>query len=129
MMQHQEALDEDGEPVASAPDRVTQGPGSGGGAGGGRGAGSGGGSGDGRGGRGAGSGGGSGDGRGAGSIPERTVEYAREVRGELQKVAWPGRSEVVNYTLVVLVAVVLLTLFVFAVDYGSLKAIIDLFQK
>ena len=114
MMQHQEALDEDGEPVASAPDRVTQGPGSGGGAGGGRGAGS---------------GGGSGDGRGAGSIPERTVEYAREVRGELQKVAWPGRSEVVNYTLVVLVAVVLLTLFVFAVDYGSLKAIIDLFQK
>jgi preprotein translocase subunit SecE len=62
-------------------------------------------------------------------LPERTGEYLREVRGELQKVAWPGRTEVVNYTIVVLVAVVLLTLFVFGVDIGVAKAVIQLFPK
>ncbi len=39
---------------------------------------------------------------------ERTspVEFLREVRGELRKVAWPTRSEVVNYSIIVLIAVV-----------------------
>jgi preprotein translocase subunit SecE len=63
------------------------------------------------------------------ALPKRTAEYVREVRSELQKVAWPGRSEVANYTIVVLVAVVLLTLFVFGLDYGIAKGIIDLFNK
>ncbi len=62
-------------------------------------------------------------------LPERATEYLREVRGELQKVAWPGRSEVVNYTIVVLVAVVILTLFVFGLDYFIAKAILELFKK
>ncbi|MHB1987549.1 MAG: preprotein translocase subunit SecE [Acidimicrobiales bacterium] len=61
-------------------------------------------------------------------IPERTVEYVREVRSELQKVAWPGRSEVANYTVVVLITVVLLTLFVFGLDYAFAKGIIYLFR-
>jgi preprotein translocase subunit SecE len=51
------------------------------------------------------------------------------VRSELQKVAWPSRSEVANYTVVVFVTLVLLTSLVFALDFGFAKAIIYLFQK
>ncbi len=46
-----------------------------------------------------------------------------------QKVAWPGRTEVANYTVVVLVTVVLLTLFVFFLDYAFAKGVIYLFRK
>jgi preprotein translocase subunit SecE len=50
------------------------------------------------------------------------VEYVKEVRGELRKVAWPTRPEVINYTIVVLVTVLLLTMFVFVLDlvFGEL---------
>jgi preprotein translocase subunit SecE len=44
-------------------------------------------------------------------------EFLREVRQELKKVAWPGRREVVAYTLVVLVATTVLTAIVFGLDY------------
>lgn len=45
------------------------------------------------------------------------VQFVREVRGELRKVAWPTRPEVVNYSIVVLVTVVALTLLIFAIDF------------
>ena len=40
---------------------------------------------------------------------ERTSpgQFLREVRGELRKVAWPTKSEVINYSIIVLIAVVL----------------------
>ena len=52
----------------------------------------------------------------------RGVGFLREVRGELRRVHWPSRSEVASYSLVVLVAVTLLTALVFAFDqaFGSL---------
>ena len=37
------------------------------------------------------------------------LQFLREVRGELRKVAWPTRSEVINYSIIVLVAVIILT--------------------
>ena len=46
------------------------------------------------------------------------LQFGREVRSELRKVAWPTRAEVVNYSIIVLVAVVLLTAYVAALDYG-----------
>ncbi len=61
-------------------------------------------------------------------IAARSVEYMREVRSELQRVAWPGRSEVANYTVVVFLAVVLLTAFIYGLDYGFAKGIIYLFR-
>jgi preprotein translocase subunit SecE len=64
-----------------------------------------------------------------GSLPERSIEYLREVRIELQKVAWPGRTEVANYTVVVFVTVVLLTALVFGLDFAFAKGIIYLFRK
>jgi preprotein translocase subunit SecE len=44
------------------------------------------------------------------------IQFLREVRAELRKVAWPSRSEVINYSIVVLVTVVLLTALIFVLD-------------
>jgi preprotein translocase subunit SecE len=55
-------------------------------------------------------------------------EYARQVRAELRKVAWPTRAEVVNYSIVVLMALILLTAIIFALDYMFAEGVIFLFQ-
>ncbi|SDW89305.1 protein translocase subunit secE/sec61 gamma [Marininema mesophilum] len=47
---------------------------------------------------------------------------------ELKKVRWPNRKEMVNYTTVVLVTVVLVTLYVFVIDMG-LASLFDVIQK
>ena len=62
---------------------------------------------------------------------ERTKpgEFAREVRGELRKVAWPTREEVIRFSLIVLVTVVLLTIFVNIIDYLSSEGILLLFEN
>ena len=62
---------------------------------------------------------------------ERTgfVQFFREVRDELRKVAWPTRSETINYSIIVLVAVVLLTSLIFAVDWLFSRAVLDLFKS
>ena len=62
---------------------------------------------------------------------ERTTpaQFLREVRGELRKVAWPSRPEVVNYSIIVLVAVVLLTAYVAALDYGFGDLLLKLFER
>lgn len=50
---------------------------------------------------------------------ERTkpTDFVREVRAELRKVAWPTRDEVLRYSLIVFIALVVFTLFVFGLDY------------
>ena len=45
------------------------------------------------------------------------LQFIREVRGELRKVVWPTRSEVINYSIIVLVALIILTAFVAAQDW------------
>jgi preprotein translocase subunit SecE len=62
---------------------------------------------------------------------ERTTpaQFVREVRGELRKVAWPTRPEVINYSIIVFVAVVILTAFVAALDYGFGEVLLKLFER
>ena len=60
-------------------------------------------------------------------LPARIVEFAREVRNELAKVAWPNRPEVVKYTLVVFVTLVFMVGLVFGLDYGFAKGVLFLF--
>jgi preprotein translocase subunit SecE len=48
-------------------------------------------------------------------------QYLREVRGELKKVAWPTRSEVINSSIIVIIGVVVMATIIFGFDYGSLK--------
>lgn len=70
--------------------------------------------------------------RPAAAVPtkERTspAQFVGEVRAELRKVAWPTRPEVVNSTIVVLIAVVILTALVFGFDYVSAKAVLFLYE-
>jgi preprotein translocase subunit SecE len=49
--------------------------------------------------------------------------YLREVQGELRKVAWPTRSEVVNASIVVIVGIVVMSAIIFGFDYSSLKIV------
>ena len=56
------------------------------------------------------------------------AEFARQVRGELRKVAWPTRGEVINYSIVVLMALLVLTAIIFGLDYVFAKGVIFLFK-
>jgi preprotein translocase subunit SecE len=63
------------------------------------------------------------------TAPERrkrigVSQFLKEVRGELKKVAWPSRQEVVAYAIVVLVTVTVLTAVVFGMDLGFTKGIL-----
>jgi len=89
------------------------------------------------GGRGGGVGGrGRGDGAGGpGRVPatkerrlKRWLRFLREVRQELKKVAWPTRSEVATYTVVVLISVTFVTLLVFGLDYVFGEGAFSLFS-
>jgi preprotein translocase subunit SecE len=62
---------------------------------------------------------------------ERTspAQFLREVRGEMRKVAWPSRSEVVNYSIIVLFTVVILTTYIALLDFGFGEAIFRLFER
>jgi preprotein translocase subunit SecE len=62
---------------------------------------------------------------------ERTspAQFLREVRAEMRKVAWPSRSEVVNYSIIVLIAVVILTAYIAGLDFAFGEAIFKLFER
>ena len=65
-------------------------------------------------------------------VPERKKrvgpgQFFREIRQELKKVAWPSRRELFSYTLVVLMTVVILTSFVFALDFVISRGVLAVF--
>jgi preprotein translocase subunit SecE len=55
-------------------------------------------------------------------------QYLREVVAELRKVTWPTRREVINSTIVVLIAIVFMTALIFGYDYASSKFVLFLFD-
>ncbi len=46
-------------------------------------------------------------------------QYLNEVQGEMKKVVWPTKPEVVNSTIIVLVAVVFMGALIFGFDWSS----------
>ncbi len=50
---------------------------------------------------------------------ERTSpgQFAKEVRSELRKVAWPSRTETINYSVIVIVTVAVFTAMIFGLDW------------
>ena len=44
-------------------------------------------------------------------------QFVREVRGELRKVAWPTRDEVVKYSIIVFITIVVMTTMIAMLDY------------
>jgi preprotein translocase subunit SecE len=59
----------------------------------------------------------------------RWITFLREARDELAKVVWPGRREVVTYSIVVIVTVLVLGLFVFGLDVLFSRVVVDLFDE
>ncbi|HEC63396.1 MAG TPA: preprotein translocase subunit SecE [Candidatus Acetothermia bacterium] len=47
---------------------------------------------------------------------ERIRRYLASVRGEVQRVSWPSRREVITFTVLILLMVVVLGLYLFVVD-------------
>jgi preprotein translocase subunit SecE len=56
-------------------------------------------------------------------------QFLKEVRGELRKVAWPTRAEVINYSIIVLIAVLVMMAFIALVDYGVAEFVLTLFDE
>lgn len=56
------------------------------------------------------------------------TQFLREVRLELRRVNWPSRREVASYSLVVLVAVTLLTTYVALLDQAFGQLVLWMFQ-
>ena len=59
----------------------------------------------------------------------RLVTYVRQVVAELRKVIWPTRKELVTYTSVVLVFVVIMVSVVAVFDLAFTKAVLAVFGK
>ena len=51
-------------------------------------------------------------------------QFVKEVRGELARVAWPNRQEVVTYTVVVLVSVIFFMTVIGLMDYAFTKLVV-----
>ncbi|RLC33215.1 MAG: preprotein translocase subunit SecE [Deltaproteobacteria bacterium] len=49
---------------------------------------------------------------------DRAVQFLREVKVELKKVAWPSRKQTIGSTVVVIVLVIIISFFLGAVDIG-----------
>lgn len=54
-------------------------------------------------------------------------EFIKEVIAELKKVAWPTREEVIAYSTVVLVSVIVIAAVIFVMDFVFGKAVLALF--
>jgi preprotein translocase subunit SecE len=61
--------------------------------------------------------------------PDRTtpVQFVTEVRDELRKVVWPTRKELVTYTTVALVFIMIMVGLVTGLDYGFTRLVFALF--
>ena len=56
------------------------------------------------------------------------VQYVREVNTELRRVNWPSRQEVINYSLVTLVALLFFTVLIAGFDFVFGEGIIQILK-
>ena len=59
---------------------------------------------------------------------ERITNYLKGVRSEVDRVSWPTRSEVISFTVLILVLVVVLTIYIWGVD-TVIQAVIRFFVQ
>ena len=69
---------------------------------------------------------------GAGGAPKRATRttpalFFRQMVGELRKVIWPTRKELVTYTVVCMAFVIFMIAIVTSLDYGFTKLMFQLF--
>jgi preprotein translocase subunit SecE len=65
--------------------------------------------------------------RPAGARGGRPTRFVRESVSELRKVLWPSRNELVTYSIVVIVFVVIMVAIVAGLDVGFAKLVLLLF--
>lgn len=65
----------------------------------------------------------------AGRKRTKPVAFLKEVRGELGRVAWPTRPEVMTYSMVVLVTVIFFMIVIAGIDYVALKGVLFLIDR
>jgi len=56
------------------------------------------------------------------------AQFVGEVRGELRKVVWPSREELINYSVVVFITIVILTSIIAGLDYLAGEGVLELFE-
>jgi preprotein translocase subunit SecE len=49
------------------------------------------------------------------------IEFLKDVRGELKKVTWPSKQEVINSTIVVIVCTLIIGIFLWLCDFAFSK--------
>ncbi|HPS57164.1 MAG TPA: preprotein translocase subunit SecE [Spirochaetota bacterium] len=59
---------------------------------------------------------------------KQLIQFFKDSRDELKKVTWPDRDEVTSFTVVVIVAVCVISVFLWLVDTG-LMALIKVVMK
>lgn len=57
------------------------------------------------------------------------MQFLREIRYELRQVAWPNRTEMINYTSVVFFTLVFMVLLVYLLNDAFGHAVLFMFQK
>ena len=60
-------------------------------------------------------------------LPARISLFYRQVIAELRKVIWPTRRELITYTSVVIVFVLMVIAYVSILDFGFAKAVLAVF--
>lgn len=65
----------------------------------------------------------------AGRKRTKPLTFLKEVRGELGRVAWPTRQEVMTYSVVVLVTVIFFMVVIAGIDYVALKGVLLLIER
>ncbi|MCL6642033.1 MAG: preprotein translocase subunit SecE [Candidatus Bipolaricaulota bacterium] len=48
---------------------------------------------------------------------EKVLNFFREVRGDFQRISWPSRVEIIGLTTLVIIIVILLSIYVGALDF------------
>ncbi len=68
---------------------------------------------------------------GGAQAQERTSprQFLHEVRNELRKVAWPTRDETINYSIVVLITIVVIGAMIYGLDWAFSTFILELFDN
>ncbi|HIF66621.1 MAG TPA: preprotein translocase subunit SecE [Acidimicrobiia bacterium] len=56
------------------------------------------------------------------------TQFVREVKGELRKVVWPTKDEIINYSVVVFCTIVVLTALIAGLDYLTGEGVLRLFD-
>ena len=54
------------------------------------------------------------------------VKFFRDLKGEFKKIVWPSKKQIINNTIIVIVAVIVIGLCIWAIDFG-LGALVKLF--